>query len=128
MRVIVAGSRTVTSRKLVDQCIADALERFESEWMGWGLVVLSGGCRGVDLLAESWAELHGVPVRRYPADWEKFGKAAGPIRNESMAVDAHALVAIWDGSSRGTKHMIDVAKRRHLQICAYNLEGRLCQG
>lgn len=48
-----------------------------------------------------------IPVKRFPADWDRHGRAAGPIRNCQMAQYADALIAIWDGKSRGTKNMID---------------------
>ena len=52
---------------------------------------------------------------RFPADWDKYGKAAGYKRNGEMARNADALIAFWDGKSRGTKHMIDLAKKYDLQ-------------
>jgi alkanesulfonate monooxygenase SsuD/methylene tetrahydromethanopterin reductase-like flavin-dependent oxidoreductase (luciferase family) len=55
-----------------------------------------------------WAEQLGVKVARFPADWDTYGKRAGYLRNEQMAEYADALFAIWDGESKGTKHMIDI--------------------
>ena len=52
----------------------------------------------------------------YPADWERHGRAAGPIRNEEMAEVSDALIAFWDGKSRGTKSMIEIARRKGLQV------------
>lgn len=69
--------------------------------------VVSGGAQGVDASGEAIAELHGIPVKVFRADWKKHGKAAGPIRNAEMASYADALVAVWDGKSRGTGNMID---------------------
>lgn len=71
---------------------------------------------GVDLLGEHWAEDHNIPIQRYPADWYGFGKRAGPIRNIKMAANADALVAVWDGKSTGTYHMIQQAQRRNLRV------------
>lgn len=72
--------------------------------------------RGADLLGEKYAVERGYHVDRYPADWNGLGKRAGYIRNEQMARNADALVAFWDGQSRGTKHMIDLASRYGLKI------------
>ncbi|HLI50195.1 MAG TPA: DUF2493 domain-containing protein [Thermomicrobiaceae bacterium] len=112
-RVIVAGSRGITDLNLVERAIQRS-----------GLTVdevVSGGARGVDQLGEQWARQHGLPVRRFPADWVRHGKAAGYRRNEEMAAYATHLVAIWDGMSRGTKHMIQTAKRRGLPVHVYTV-------
>lgn len=71
---------------------------------------------GVDLLGKRYAEEKHIPVRRMPADWNKHGKAAGPIRNEQMAIRADAFIAFWDGQSRGTANMIELAKKHNLKI------------
>ncbi len=78
--------------------------------------VISGCANGVDKLGELWASVRGIPVKRFPADWQSNGKAAGPIRNREMAKYAEALVAIWDGQSRGTKNMIEEATKRGLLV------------
>ena len=52
-------------------------------------------------------------------DWAKFGKAAGPIRNKTMAENGDALIAVWDGTSRGTKSMIDLAQKLGLKVFIY---------
>ena len=55
-------------------------------------------------------------VAYFPADWDKYGKAAGFIRNEQMAQNADALVVFWDGKSRGTKNMIELAAKYKLKV------------
>jgi hypothetical protein len=87
-------------------------------------VVLSGGARGADYLGELWAKENGVPLEIYPAHWAMHGKAAGPIRNREMARHAEALIALWDGKSRGTKDMIDVAEAACLRIYVRRLAAR----
>ena len=59
---------------------------------------------------------HGLACDIHPADWDKHGKAAGPIRNAEMAEVADALIAFWDGQSRETKSMIDLARKKGLQV------------
>lgn len=78
--------------------------------------VVSGTCKGVDQLGEEWAERKGIPVKKFPADWSKHGRRAGPLRNREMAKYADALIAIWDGKSRGTRSMIDEALREGLEV------------
>lgn len=108
LRVIVAGSRSIDDFDLV----AGAVQR-----SGFAVgAVLSGGARGVDRLGERWAMARGVPVHRYPASWEEDGHAAGLVRNEQMAAAADALIAVWDGASFGTAHMIRAARSRNLRI------------
>ncbi len=101
MKVIIAGGRDLHDHNLVTA----AMNKFALD----GHVVtevVSGGAKGIDLLGERWAVGHGLPVRVFPADWGKYGRAAGPRRNETMAFYADFLVAVWDGESTGTKHMI----------------------
>lgn len=108
MRTIIAGSRNITDIDVIRKAAA------ECGWMP--TVVISGTARGVDTLGEQWAKENNVPVEQYPANWNKYGRAAGYRRNEQMARHAQALIAIWDGHSRGTKHMIDIAKRTGLRV------------
>ena len=104
MRTIIAGSRTVTDPTAVVRAMANVPFRPS--------VVLCGCARGADRLGEIWALIHGIPVEYYPADWDAWGKSAGYIRNREMSRTADALVAIWDGASRGTRHMIQMMDGR----------------
>lgn len=108
MRTIIAGSRGID----VLGVVGDAVEASDIQIS----VVLSGTARGVDRLGEAWAALEGIEVERYPANWDLHGRAAGYRRNEVMAKKADALIAVWDGESRGTKHMIDLAREQGLKV------------
>ena len=77
--------------------------------------------RGVDFLGGLWAHNRGIPVAEFPADWDKYGKRAGYLRNEEMARNAEALIAIWNGKSPGTKHMIDIAHKSNLKVFIYHV-------
>ena len=113
MKTIIAGSRTIADRETV----FELLERIP-----WEVTeVVSGAARGVDVLGEQWASDNRIRLSRFPASWHKHGKAAGPIRNQEMADYADALVAIWDGESRGTKDMIDKAMAKGLQVKLFQL-------
>lgn len=109
MRVIIAGSRTINIS-------VDDLSKIIIESKFNPTVVISGGAKGADTLGELWAFVNYIECEKYPADWDTYGKSAGYIRNELMASKADALIALWDGKSRGTKHMIDIAKKRKLPI------------
>ena len=111
MRLIIAGSREITDYELVANAIADSdFHPIEID------EVVSGTARGVDQLGEQWANLRGIPVKRFVPDWNKHGKAAGPIRNQAMARYANALVLIWDGESRGSASMKREALKCGLKI------------
>ena len=77
--------------------------------------IVSGTARGADQLGERYAREKGFSIKRFPADWS-LGKVAGYLRNKEMAEYANGLVAFWDGKSRGTKMMIDLAKEHGLSI------------
>ena len=100
MKVIVAGSRSIKDFYIVVNAI-DA-----SPFKGSITEVVSGTARGVDMLGELYAHYLNLNVRRFPADWKHFGKSAGYKRNDEMAEYADALIAVWDGISAGTRHMI----------------------
>lgn len=111
MKTIIAGSRKIHSYHIVvwaiRNAIRDGIEITE---------VVSGGAEGVDKLGEFYAKMHKLPVKKFPADWNKHGKRAGPIRNQQMADYADALIAVWDGKSRGTKDMIERAQAKGLHV------------
>lgn len=109
-RIIIAGSRNFNNYQVLCNEVG--------EYLGDNLdvVIVSGAARGADTLGERYAADKGISLHRYPADWVKNGKAAGPIRNEQMAQNADTLIAFWDGESRGTKNMIDVAKKYGLLV------------
>tara|TARA_R110000851_G_scaffold321360_2_gene486759 strand:- start:373 stop:723 length:351 start_codon:yes stop_codon:yes gene_type:complete len=81
-----------------------------------GMSVVSGMARGADSLAVRYAEENELRLYEFPADWDKHGKSAGHIRNSHMAAHAEALLAFWDGKSKGTKNMIDRAVGKGLLV------------
>ncbi|MEA1980842.1 MAG: hypothetical protein U9N54_07710, partial [candidate division Zixibacteria bacterium] len=76
--------------------------------------------KGVDKLGEEYAEQNYIPLLKFPANWNKYGKRAGYVRNEEMANNADALIAIWDGKSKGTNHMINIAKKKGLLVAIFH--------
>ena len=78
--------------------------------------VVSGCAKGADSFGELWAEENNIPVKKFPADWKKYGRGAGHRRNKQMADYGEALLAYWDGASSGTKSMIEYAKERGLKV------------
>lgn len=78
--------------------------------------IVSGTANGADKLGERYAVENGFHMKRFPAEWTKYGKSAGYRRNAEMADYADALIAFWDGESRGTKHMIDLAQKKGILV------------
>lgn len=108
MKTIIAGGRTITDYQLVLSAIEDS---------GFTITqVVSGMAPGVDTLAVQYATEKQLPLAEFWADWNRLGRAAGPMRNRQMAEYADALIAVWDGESRGTKNMIEEATKRNLQV------------
>jgi hypothetical protein len=133
MRTIIAGSRffdcdsqdhvwpsmaCAKCRKMVD--LIDAIVRRSAFDVTF---VISGDCRGPDRQGVLWASLNKIPYDRRRPDWATYGRAAGKRRNGEMITKdgAEALIAIWDGESRGTADMIEQARRAGLRVEVYNL-------
>ena len=116
MKVIIAGGREVKDYRLV-------VKAMENADLLMGITpteVFSGRARGVDKMGEGWAKQHGIPVVPFPALWRDvdgvFDTRAGHRRNSEMALEANALVAVWDGLSTGTADMIKKAHKRGLLV------------
>lgn len=103
MRVIIAGSRRSVNEVFTFQCI-----EWAKEYAGIVVTeVLSGMCpNSPDMHGVMYASKYGLPLHTFPAKWER-GKDAGFVRNAVMRQQADALIAVWDGHSHGTKHMIE---------------------
>ena len=131
-RIIIAGGRDFNNYELLKKTLSEYFENTlkidpavvssveESDVLR--IEIISGGASGADSLGEKYAKEYGIPVVRYPADWKKYGRAAGPKRNEKMARAAAAdgisgiLFAFWDGTSRGTANMIKIAEKFKLDV------------
>lgn len=109
MRTIIAGSRSTLMMDFAEGMI-------ECPFLFEISSIISGTAKGADSFGESYGRYANIPVIQFPAEWDKYGKRAGYIRNVEMAKNADALIAFWDGESHGTKHMINIAKERNLQI------------
>lgn len=110
MKVIIAGSRTFNDYELL-KTFADRLLRNLTN-----VEIVSGGARGADSLGERYAKEKGYKLKIFPAEWDKYGKSAGFMRNIVMGDYADGLIAFWDGKSSGTKHMIDYARQKGLKV------------
>lgn len=118
-KVIIAGTRDFADYELLrEKCDAILSNRRQNS----NIVIVSGTARGADRLGERYARERGYQILRFPADWDRDGNSAGPIRNAKMADNANALIAFWDGHSRGTKNMIDTAASKGLMVRTINFK------
>ena len=108
LKVIIAGGREFADYDLLKRVCNHMLSVVKETSQ---VTIVSGGARGVDKMGERYAKEFGINLIIMNADWEKHGKSAGYKRNQEMANVSTHLIAFWDGKSRGTKHMIDIAKR-----------------
>ena len=127
MKVIIAGSRSITDFDTVKTAI-DCCPFSVSE-------VVSGGAKGVDLLGEKYAMANNLPIVCFKPNWAnleapgaiikenrygKYNARAGLDRNEQMGDYADALIAVWDGESRGTQHMIRYMEKLGKEVFIYD--------
>jgi hypothetical protein len=109
-KVIIAGGRDYydynTLTKICDHMLKNKVN----------VEIVSGGAKGADAMGEIYAYSRGYKLTKFPADWENEGRSAGYKRNALMAHHSDALIAFWDGRSKGTKHMIDLATAKGLKV------------
>lgn len=111
MKVIIAGSRDITDKWAIVEAVG------ATDWIIDEVV--SGAARGVDTLGEEFAAIHNIPIKQFPAEWDVHGKSAGYVRNYAMAQYADALIAVWDGKSKGTLNMINTMANLNKPVFVY---------
>lgn len=133
MKLVICGSRSFTDYTLAREKVLEFIEARDAS----GIEIVSGGCDvpgmmtykrksgkliyGADGLAERLAEEMGWPLKTFDPDWSKYGpKDAGVIRNAQMSVYGTHCMAFWDGNSRGTRNMIDLARLQGLEVKVIN--------
>ena len=105
-KVVIGGCRNFNDYAFFKSHLDEILKGGKEE-----IVIISGHCSGVDIMGERYAAENGFTVEIFMAEWDKYGRAAGPIRNEKMVDIADLVIAFWDGKSRGTKSLIKYAER-----------------
>ena len=111
MKVIIAGGREFSDYSLLSSVCDHMLQNYAPR----DIEIVSGTANGADKLGERYAKENNCKIKQFPADWS-LGKQAGYIRNKQMAEYADCLIAFWDGKSKGTKHMIDLAEKQGLKV------------
>ena len=117
-KVVVAGGRDFNDYELLKSSVSNILR---GRYKRPQVEIVSGTARGADKLGERFAKDLGCTVKRFPANWN-LGKSAGYVRNSEMADYADMLIAFWDSKSRGTMHMINLAKKKGLEVHVINYE------
>jgi len=117
-RITIGGFRDFNDNYIFKQFVDECLEKLNIKKE---IVILSGHCRGVDKMAENYAMESGYLLEIYPAEWGKYGRAAGPKRNEEMVEKSNAVIAFWNGKSKGTENLIHIAKRKGITLFVKNL-------
>ena len=119
MRIIVAGSRGVQDEELIfsflDKSFGKSIDKIQ--------YVINGMAKGPDTIGGKWGKARGINVKEMPADWDKYGKQAGYLRNVDMANDATHCIIFWDGISPGSKHMLDIAIEKSLWVKLVKIHG-----
>lgn len=112
IKLIIAGGRNFLDFSIVEN---EFIKRFNDQ-ENKDVEIISGMARGADALGVKLADMYGLKLHRYPAQWDKYGKSAGYRRNAEMGAVATDLLVFWDEESKGTKHMIDIAVARKLKL------------
>ena len=126
IKVIIAGSRNFYNYDMVEKTVIPYF--MNHDFSKKNIEIISGGAKGADKLGEQLANSYNLKLTIFPAQWNTYGKAAGMIRNKEMAnyaiknSDKAILFAFWDGQSRGTKGMIDIAKKYEMDIIIREVE------
>ena len=119
-KVVIFGSRGFNDYDLLkEKCDAYLQNKKETHH----IIIVSGHARGADTLGEQYAKEKGYELETYPADWDKYGKKAGFLRNEYMGDISNAAIGFWDGESHGTKHMIEYCKNKGLDVRVVKYNG-----
>jgi len=118
MKFIIAGGRDFNNYGLLKKSCNELILDKVSE-------VVCGCARGADSLGERWAIENNIPVTKFPADWDKYGKSAGYRRNAEMATYSRGVILFWNGESKGTVHMMNssVAQNMELHVVRYDKNG-----
>ena len=125
MKILVCGGRDFERYDALCVILDELLEKLDT-----GTVeIVSGHCRGADMLGEKYAREHNIKVKLFPADWNTHGKAAGPIRNKMMVdyitpFEERLVIAFLSKESRGTRHTVSLARERKIPVIEAHYEIR----
>lgn len=122
-RMIVAGGRDYSNQNVVNYYIDRVKDVCDSR--GLNLVIVCGMATGADTLGRNYAISNGLEVLEFPANWNRYGKSAGYIRNKEMGNIADSAIVFWDGRSKGSKLMIDIMHELKKPVIAISYDGKV---
>lgn len=112
-RILVCGGRDWDNRTLTDGVLDGFREQYHEK--DQPIVIVEGGARGADTLAKEYAVKHNIPLEEFAAEWKKYGRAAGPVRNSKMLKSGIDLVIAFPGG-RGTHDTIGKAEKMGIRV------------
>lgn len=112
IKIIVAGSRDFNDYQLLHNKLKYLTQNYDNSQ----IEIVSGTARGADQLGERYAKQYNIKVTKFPADWERFGRSAGPKRNIQMAHYADVAVVFQVNNSRGSQHMINTMRELNKRV------------
>lgn len=117
-KVIVAGGRDFDNYEFLKEKLDETFESL-GDLDAHPIEIISGMADGADTIGIKYAKEHKLTMVLYPANWKKYPRMGGILRNMNMLVTATHLVAFWDGKSHGTKHIIEIAKEKGIPVWIY---------
>lgn len=123
--LIVAGGRDFEDYEVVNEILLKVLETCNSSY--YSLNIVCGMASGADLLGKRFGEFHNLNILEYPANWSKYGRKAGYIRNVEMSKVADSAIVFWNGISKGSKMMIDIMKTSNKPVSVFDYRGNLTE-
>ena len=115
-KVVIGGCRDYTDYEFFKSKLDEILTYQHGE-----ITMISGHCSGVDRMGERYAEEKGFRVKIFLPEWDKYGRAAGPMRNKEMVACADLIIAFWNGRSKGTSSLIQYAKIRKKELIVIDI-------
>ncbi len=116
MKLAVIGSRDFTNYPELKEALDKVSKYIDIE------LIISGGARGADSLAERYAKEHDIQTLIFRPDWEKYGRKAGIVRNYDIIRNCDMVIAFWDGKSKGTAHSISIAREQKKKVLIYQFK------
>lgn len=112
IKILVCGGRNFNDK----ETLYGKLDKISRILSGRDITIIHGAARGADSLANDWATDRKVQIEAFPADWNRHGKAAGPIRNQQMLTEGKPDVIVAFSGGSGTAHMISIARKAGIPV------------
>jgi hypothetical protein len=122
MKILVCGGRDYSDKELIFKTLYDLCIKHskfynpDDNWLPSDIKIIAGGAAGADRIAISFAIQHYTQYKEYPAQWQKYGRAAGPMRNQQMLDKEHPDLVVAFPGGRGTTDMISRAKKAGIKV------------